>query len=378
MDPDIPFGRFFLPGPTEVRPEVLRAMVRPVIGHRGPEMRALLSGMDADLRALFGTTRPVHLSTSSATGLMEAAVTGLSGRRILCLDSGAFGARFRRIADRSGRPADSLEVEWGHAVEVDAVAEALDREPGRWDLVTVVHSETSTGVLNPVEEIARAVHEREDVLLAVDGVTSVGGVRVDAEARGLDYVLTGSQKAIALPPGLALATASERALARAESVPARSFYFDVLAFERRALEHETTNTPAVPLLYALEAQLRRIRAEGLEARWERHERMARRTAEWVEETAADTGAPLRVLAPAGRRSPTVTAILLPDGLRGPAIARATGERGWTIAPGYGRLKERTIRIGHMGDHTPEELDSLLDVLGETLREALDAGSRSRG
>ena len=362
----IEFGRFFLPGPTEVRPEVLEAMVRPVIGHRGEDMGRLLSGMDSALRGLFRTERPVYVSTSSATGFMETAITNLSRRRILCLVGGAFGARFHKIAERCGRPADALAVEWGTPHTPSILREALDSAPGVYDLVTVVHSETSTGVLNPVADLAAVVREYADVLIAVDGVTSVGGARAEFDAWDLDFLLTGSQKALALPPGLALAVASERALRRAEEIPARSYYFDLLEFERRAREFQTTNTPAVNLFYALEAQLARITREGLENRWGRHQAMAERTWAWVAGLADRTGRDFSVLAPMGYRSPTVTSVTLPEGLSGPDIVAAAGAKGFTLAPGYGKLKPSAIRIGHMGDHTMVELEAILAVLDEVI------------
>ncbi len=372
--PQPPFGRFFLPGPTEVRPEVLDAMRRPVIGHRGAAMRELLAGIDPDLRALFGTERPVYVSTSSATGLMEAAITGLCGRRVLALVCGAFGDRFRAIAERCGRPVDAIRAEPGEPSAPEALREALRANPGRWDLVTVVHSETSTGVLSPVAELAAVVREHDDLLLAVDGVTSVGGVEIRFDEWGVDFLLTGSQKALALPPGLAFGVASERALARAARVPAASFYFDLLAFERRAREHQTTNTPAVSLIYAAERQIERIREEGLAVRFDRHRAMAERCHAWVEELRDGLDPGFGILAREGFRSPTVTAVTLPPALRGGEVVGALAERGFTIATGYGDLKQRCIRIGHMGDHTPAELEALLTATGDVIRHALRAAS----
>lgn len=360
------YGRDFLPGPTEVHPEVLAAMYRPVIGHRGEAMKELLAGIQGGLRELFGTDRPVFASTSSATGLMEAAVTNLSRRRVLCLVAGAFGRRFHAIAEAVGRPADALEVEWGAPNTPERLAAALAEAPDRYDLVTVVHSETSTGVLNPVGALAEVVHDFDDVLLAVDGVSSVAGAPVEVDAWGVDYMLTGSQKALAVPPGLALGTASERALERAREVSPRGHYFDLLDFDRRIRNDQTPNTPAVSLLYALERQLERIAAEGLAARFERHARMAERVHGWVAETADATGRPLEVLAAPGYRSPTVTAIRLPGGTSGRAVAARVRDRGWIVAPGYGKLKDGSVRIGHMGDHSLEELEALLQVLGELL------------
>lgn len=360
------FGSFFLPGPTEVHPEVLAAMTRPMIGHRGPAMTGLLAEVDPMLRRLFGTERPVYVSTSSATGFMEAAIRNLSRRRILCLVCGAFSKRFHDIAERCGRPADRLDVAWGAPNRPDELREALREADGRYDLVTVVHSETSTGVLNPIAELADVTSEFDDVLLAVDGVSSVGGLPIEFDDWGLDFLLTGSQKALALPPGLAFAAASERALERARAVSERSYYFDLLEFERRAADHSTTNTPAVSLLYALQTQVHRIEGEGLARRFERHARMARRTHEWTAWLGEASDRSFAVQAPAGYRSPTVTAVTLPEGLSGPGIVRALAERGITIAPGYGKLKDASIRIGHMGDHTPAELEVVLAEVAEVL------------
>lgn len=364
------FGRFFLPGPTEVHPDVLDAMRRPVIGHRGPEMRDLLVEVDAPLRRVFGADRPVYVSTSSATGFMEAAIRNLSRRRVLCMIGGAFGGRFHAIAERCARPADRLDVEWGLPHTPAGLREALSADPGRYDLVTVVHSETSTGVLNPIAEFAEVVAEFDDVLLAVDGVTSVGGVPVDFEASGLDFLLTGSQKALALPPGLAFAVASDRALERAASIPDRGFYFDLVEFDRRAHDHSTTNTPAVSLFYALKCQLDRIEEEGLEARFSRHRRMAVRTWDWVTEVAEATGEGFRVLAPEGYRSPTVTAVSLPAGTSGVSIVQDLADQGITIATGYGKLKDTAIRIGHMGDHTESELEAVLAAVSTVIPAAV--------
>lgn len=331
-------------------------------------MRALIAGLEPELRAVFGTRRPIYLSTSSATGLMEAAVSNLSRRRILSLVCGAFSERFHHIALARGLEADAIHVEWGKPNEADRVREVLAESPDRYDLVTVVHSETSTGVLNPVAEIAAAVREFDDVLIAVDGVSSVGGLEVEFDDWGLDLLLTGSQKALALPPGLALAVASERAVERARTVPRRGLYFDLVEFERRATRHETTNTPVMSLFFALETQLGRIAAEGLAARWARHGAMAARTHAWVAGTAARTGRAFSVLAPEGFRSPTVTAVRVPDGVRGTDVAVGMAARGFTIAAGYGPLRDATFRIGHMGDHTPEELERLLAALDGVVEE----------
>jgi aspartate aminotransferase-like enzyme len=367
LPPRAPFGRFFLPGPTEVHPEVLEAMTRPMIGHRGGGMSRLLEGVDPVLREVFGTSRPVFVSSSSATGMMEGAVRNGVRRRALCLVNGAFSARFRDLVADCGREAVSWEVAAGEAHDGEGVLRRL-RERG-CDAVTVVHSETSTGVLNPLREIAEAVREAErttgeEILLLVDGVTSVGGMRVEAERWGVDVLLTGSQKALALPPGLAFAAASARTLERARTLPARGQYFDFLEFERYGERHQTPNTPALPLLYALATQAERIRREGVAGRAARHAAMAERTWGWVEERGGRGG--LSLFAPLGRRSPTVTAIAVEGPVAAPEVCARMGARGWTLGTGYGGLKELTFRIGHMGDHTVDELNALLGELEEVL------------
>lgn len=359
------FGKYFLPGPTEVRPEVLEAMVRPVIGHRSGEMEALMDRVAPRLRRLFRTERPVYISTSSATGLMEAAVRNCAPRSVLSLVCGAFSERFYKIAVACGRDADKVTVELGESNEPDAVRDAFERR--EYDAVTMVHSETSTGVLNPVETLARAVRDvAPKTLVLVDCVTSLASAPVEADAWGLDFALAGSQKGIAVPPGLAFGVASQRAYDRSLTLPGRGLYFSFEAFEAAVASRQTSNTPAVSLLYALDEQLARIESEGLEARWARHEAMAERAWRWVAEVRERRGIELRVLASEGRRSPSVTCIALPEGLSGVDVARRMKARGFTIASGYAKLKERTIRIGHMGDHTVEELDALLDQLEQVI------------
>lgn len=361
------FGRFFLPGPTEVHPDVLQAMTRPMIGHRGSHLSGILAEIDPVLRTVFGTTRPVYVATASATGLMEASVRNGVRSRALALVNGAFSARFRDLVTESGRECETYEVPWGHAHEPDEVERRL--RGGGFDAVTVVHSETSTGVLNPVPEIAQAVQATEkasgdEILLMVDGVTSVGGDRVAPEAWGVDFLLTGSQKALALPPGLAFGTPSERLLRRAETIPGRGQYFDLLEMDRYWAKHQTPQTPAVSLIFALEEQMRRIEAEGMAARAARHCAMAERCWAWTEAAGARWG--MSILAPEGRRSPTVTTIRVAPEHSGPTVCARLADRGYTIGTGYGKLKDETIRIGHMGDHTSEELDLLLANLEEVL------------
>jgi aspartate aminotransferase-like enzyme len=362
------FGRFFLPGPTEVRPEVLAAMARPVIGHRGAELSRILAECDPVLRDVFRTSRPVYVASCSATGLMEGAVRNGVRHKALSLVNGAFSKRFRDLVTACGREVETYEVPLGRCHDPGQVYERL--KAGGIDAVTVVHSETATGVLDPLFEVAEAVRraEREtgeEILVLADGVTSVGGAAVDAEGWGIDFVLTGSQKAMALPPGLAFGTASERMMARAATLTGRGQYFDLLEFDAYWKKHQTPNTPAVSLIYALAEQCRHIRAEGIDARAERHWAMAKRCWEWVETTGRGHG--MSLFAPEGCRSPTVTCIAVDGAVAAAEIVARLKARGWTIGSGYGPLKDTTLRIGHMGDHTVEGLDALLREMEEVLR-----------
>ncbi len=363
-EPPTPFGRFFLPGPTEVRPEVLEAQVRAMIGHRGPRIVEIMEELQEGLKPIFSTHRPVFIATSSATGLMEAAVRNGAQGRVLSLVNGAFSQRFADIARACGLEVDEIAVPPGGHNEAEQLREHLKGH--RYDAVTVVHSETSTGVLNPVGEIAGVVREQPETLLLVDAVTSAGGTEVRTDEWGLDFVLTGSQKALALPPGLSFGVASEAMMARSSSVRNKGLYFDLEAYASNLAKMQTPTTPALSLLYALQFQLRRIAEETVEERCRRHRAMAERTAAWVDEMRESRGVALSVLAEEGHRSPTVTCIELPEGVTGPSVVDALAERGWVIGGGYGSLKHGTIRIGHMGDHTLDELEGLLSELGDVL------------
>ena len=356
------FGRFFLPGPTEVLPEVLEAQTRPMIGHRGKGSQDLVARLEEGLKPLFKTERPVIISTSSATGLMEAGARNGVQKRALSLVNGAFSERFAEIVDACGFEVEKLEVPWGRTHDPEAVRAKL--ATGHFDAVTVVHSETSTGALQPLEQLADVVKAFPNVVLLVDGVTSVAGAPVHTDRWGLDFVLTGSQKAMALPPGLAFAVASDRMMERSKSATRKGVYFDLLSFVDNLAKQQTPNTPAVSLLYALDVQLQRINASGIEARWETHRAMAERCASWVEEMREDKGVQIEVLAPEGFRSPTVTCIKLPTGVKGPDVVAGVKAKGWVIGGGYGKLKDTTIRIGHMGDHTVSGVEGVLGVVEE--------------
>lgn len=361
---DVPFGTFFLPGPTEVRREVLQAMLTPMLPHRGADFETMFARIVALLQPVFRTKRPVYVSTSSATGFMEMAIRCAPPGPILSLVNGAFSERFADIARSCGRDVDVCDAPWGDVVDLTRVADALRVK--QYVALTVVHSETSTGALTPLQPLA-ALARAHDVLVLVDSVTGVAGAQVETDAWDLDVVLTGSQKALALPPGLAFAAVSERFLDRAKLAPARGRYFDVLEFEQYSRKNQTPNTPALSLLYATLTQLEAIAREGIETRWARHAAMADTTQRWIAATNNELGTNLSTVASVGCQSPTVTGITLPAGIYGDAVVKAVADRGFVIGGGYGKLKSTSIRIGHMGDHTVAGLQHCLDAVADALR-----------
>lgn len=355
------FGKFFVPGPTDVRPDVLAAMSRPMIAHRGPEFEALFARIQTGLQAVFRTQRPVYVSTSSATGLMEAAIRCAPGGRILALVNGGFSERFAKIADMCGRECDRYDVPAGSAHDVAEVERRLSG--ARYAAVTVVHSETSTGALNDVRAISDAAH-RQGALCLIDSVSGLGGAPLEFDEWKCDYVLTGSQKALALPPGLAFAAASVDFVEGARRAAGRGVYFDIAEFDELAARNQTPNTPAVSLLFAADAQLRSIVAEGMEARWERHAAMRDEVVAW---TVRFADANVSVVARPGEQSPTVSAIRLPEGFTPQRFITDVRAEGYTLGAGYGALKETTFRIGHMGDHTPATLRGCLAACESVLQ-----------
>jgi predicted phosphoserine aminotransferase len=350
--------RFFLPGPTYVLHRVREAQRRHPVGHRSAAFRAAYGEVAVGLQEVFRTARPVVVATASATLLMEAAIASTVERRALHLVNGAFSGRFQAISRGLGRDSDHLTVPLGQAVEPELLRAALRR--ARYDVVTVAHGETSTGVLSPLTELAQVVREESDALLVVDAVSSLGGAPVETDAWGLDVVLTASQKALALPPGLAFASVSQRAEERMARVERRGFYTDLRRYLEKHREGGTITTPAVTLFWALALQLPAVLAEGMPARWQRHAELQRRTLDWAAARRLDAPADPR------RRSPTVTTLGAPNGGSAPALVRELAARGFTVGGGYGEWKESTFRIGHMGEVRASDLDGLLATLDEVL------------
>jgi len=345
------FGRFFVPGPVEVHPDVLEAMTRPMIHHRGKEARDLYERVAPTLQEVFGTSRPVRFLASSGTGAVEAGIRAIPEGRVLALVNGAFAERMALMAETCHHEVDRIEVPLGRIPDPEAVAARVRSAP--YAGVLAVHNETSTGVLQPLGPLVRAVGE---VPLVVDSISGAAGAPIELDRAGISYACTGSQKALALPPGLGFAVASERFLAAARQSKERGFYLDLLAYERDTPPF----TPALPLLYALDAQVGRMKREGIPARFARHRAMAELTWDWAQRRG------IGVVAAEGCRSPTVTCFELPQPLTGPEFVERVRARGYVVGGGYGPLKERCFRIGHMGDQTVGTVEALLKVCDAAL------------
>lgn len=352
--------QFFLPGPTYVTEEVRQTMTAPAVGHRSARFKPVYEAIARRLPEVFRTSGDVMVATGSATLVMECAVVSTVASDVLNLTNGAFSERWHSISRSVGKNADKVSVPWGEPVDPDLVRTALRRK--RYDAVTMVHNETSTGVMSPLADVARVVREESDALILVDAVSSLGGAPVETDAWGLDVVLTASQKALAVPSGLAVFAMSERAAERAARVPHRGFYTDLLRYRDKHREGGTITTPATALFYALDKQLDRILAEGMEARWERHRRLEQRTEAW----AAARG--FSYASSPAARSWTVSCLKPPAGIDPQALVKKAGERGWTLGGGYADWKPTTFRIGHMGEVRDSDLEALFTELDSVLQE----------
>ena len=344
-----------IPGPVEVRLEVLQAQTQWMIGHRSPEFAELFARLQPKLKQAFSTNNRVYVIGGAATGLWEAASRNCirDDKKALHLVNGAFGARWAEVSRANGKQVDVIDVEWGQACVPEMVEEQLKNN--EYDAVCVVHSETSTGVINPVKEIGEVVHQYDDTLLLVDVVSSFLGAELRVDEWAIDVALTSSQKALALPPGLALAAVSDRVLERAKEIEYRGYYFDFLVMEKSLLKNNTTATPPISLMFAAEKQLDDIFAIGLDKRWQHHLDMREVAHKWT----LDHG--FGFYAQEGYRSPTVTAV--DNRQRGVDVNQMAAyllERGFTIDKGYGAIKGQTFRIAHLGDMG---MDTLNEVLG---------------
>jgi predicted phosphoserine aminotransferase len=353
--------RLVIPGPVEVRPEILDAQAEWMIGHRSTAFADLFARLQDKLKQAFLTRNRVFIQGSSGTGLWEGASRNCirDDRKVLHLVGGAFSERWAEISKANGKQTDVIEVEWGKVHTPEMVADALRKE--RYDAVCMVHNETSTGVTNPIREIAEVIRPYEDTLILVDSVSGFLGIELRPDDWGLDLVLTSSQKAFALPPGLAFASISDRVLERAKQVPYRGYYFDFIEIDASLKKNNTPSTPPVSLMFAADRQLDDILGgETLEGRWNRHLQMRDLTTTWAQ--SRDFG----IFAQEGYWSPTVSTIANTRGISVDDMAKFMGGKGFSMDKGYGQIKGKTFRIAHMGDMQPTVLEEVLSGLDEFL------------
>jgi aspartate aminotransferase-like enzyme len=362
----IPHDKLFTPGPVEVSAKTMAAFSRPMIGHRGDDFKNLYRDIHPRLQTLFGTKQPVFLSTSSAWGVMEASIRNLvgsdrqSGSGLLCCMCGAFSDKWIDVASRCGKNAEPLQVDWGKHIDQKDLDRAL--ASGEFDTVTLIHNETSTGVMNPLPEICCSLAKYPDVVLILDTVSSFSAMKIDMDALGIDVMLTGAQKALALPPGFSLFSVSEKSFARAEKQKDRGYYFDFPEFRKQQANWMTPSTPSIGHIFALQSKLNEIFEEGLDARFVRHSRTNALVHDWVKRTGFD------FLAEEGFRSKTLTCVANNKKIDVLAMAKKLREKHHlVIDPGYGKLRGETFRLSNMGDETEETVSHLLECLDDVLK-----------
>jgi aspartate aminotransferase-like enzyme len=355
--------KLHIPGPVEVSAKTFQAFCTPMIGHRGQGFKDLYAQVQPQLQQLLYTRQLVYLSTSSAWGVMEGAVRNLVQKRVLNCMCGAFSDKWFDVSKRCAKEAEALQVSWGSPIRADQVDARL--ASGRFDAVTLIHNETSTGVMSPLQEIAALKKKYPDVMFIVDAVSSMSAVKLEFDALGIDVLLAGSQKAFALPPGLAVFVCSPAALARAAAARDRGYYFDFVEFQKNAEQSMTPSTPSIGHVYALASKLQDIFAEGLEARFARHRQLAEATRAW----AARHG--FTLFPEKGFESVTLTCVnngAKPGGraVDVPKLQKLVKDQGFLIDGGYGKIKGTTFRISNMGDETMASMSQLYAALDKAM------------
>jgi aspartate aminotransferase-like enzyme len=355
----VPHTKLFIPGPVEVSDATFRAMCRPMIGHRSSAFQQLYASIQPGLQQLLGTRHPVFLATSSAWGVMEAAVRNLVGRKVLNCCCGAFSDKWFDVSRRCGKPAEPLQVQWGEPILAEMIDARL--KTGQFDALTLVHNETSTGLMNPLADIAAVMRNHPDVTFIVDSVSSMTAVNIPTDALGIDLLLAGTQKAWALPPGFAVFSLSDRALQKAAAIPDRGYYFDFIEFKTNHDKNMTPSTPSIPHIYGLQHKLAEFFNEGLDNRYARHLKMAQLTRDWARARGFE------LVPRAGYESITLTCVKNNQNIDLAKLQQVLRERHHVlIDTGYGKLKGKSFRISHMGDETPDTITQLLAWLDDCL------------
>jgi aspartate aminotransferase-like enzyme len=357
--------KLHIPGPVEVSEKSFRAFCSPMIGHRGQGFKDLYAGIQPQLQQLLYTRQRVFISTSSAWGVMEGAIRNLAGRKVLNCMCGAFSDKWLDVSKRCGKQAEGLQVPWGSPIRAADIDKKL--ATGQFDALTVIHSETSTGVMSPMAEIAALKGKYPDVMFIVDSVSSMSAVPLKFDELGIDVLLAGTQKAFALPPGTALFVCSPAALAKAAAIKDRGYYFDFVEFQKNAEQNMTPSTPSIGHVYALASKLEDIFAEGLEARFARHRRTNQMTRDW----AAKHG--FNLFPEPGYESVTLTCVsngARPGGrvVDVPKLQKLVKDQGFLIDGGYGKIKGATFRVSNMGDETEKTMGELLAAMDSAMKQ----------
>lgn len=351
--------KLFIPGPVEVREDVLEKMATPMIGHRSKEASVLQRGISDKLRLVFHTNEEILLSTSSGSGLMEGAIRSCTAKRAAAFSIGAFGKRWYEMAINNNVPADLYEVEFGEALNPQFVDEVLGT--GKYDLITITHNETSTGIMNPVEQLAKVIKKYPDIVWCLDTVSSMAGTKIEVDKLGVDICITSSQKAIGLPPGLAACSFSKKAVERAKAVKFRGYYLDLLNLYEyiQKKDYQYPSTPSLSHMFALDYALDLMLKEGLENRYKRHIEMAEYVRAWARKY-------FKIFGDENNLSNTVTAIENTRGISVGDLNKELGKRGFQISNGYGKLKEKTFRIAHMAEMTLDDIKELIENINDIL------------
>lgn len=353
--------KLFIPGPVAVSEKTLRAMAQPMIGHRSPDFVALYQSLQPALQALVYTQDPVYISTSSAWGVMEGSLRNLVQKKVLNCMNGAFSDKWNDVALRDDKQAAALRFEWGQPVDPDAVRRALST--GGHDAITLIHNETSCGCMSDLAAIMKVVREFPEVISIIDTVSSFSALPIKKDELGIDVFITGSQKALALPPGMSLLSVSKRALERAAKTPGRGYYFDFVEFQKNHEAGMTPSTPVIPLIYALKSKLEDIAAEGVENRYARHARLNRT----VRDHFFAQG--FKLFPQEGYGSVTLNCFANTLNVDLSALNKILkSKHQLVIDGGYGKLKGKTFRISNMGDETDETIAAMLKALDAALAE----------
>jgi len=362
-----------IPGPTPCPPDVLAAVSKQMVNHRGPEMAAMMKRVTERLKQFLETSHDVLLVSASGTGGLEAAIVNTlsPGDRVLGISIGAFGDRICKIAETYGADVRRLEFEWGTAASPDDIRRALGEE-SNLRAVLVTHNETSTGVTNPLAEIREVIQAESDALILVDGISSAGSIPLPVDEWGIDVLVSGSQKGWAVPPGLAIMAVGPRAWQAAEKAKMPRFYFDLAAHRKSAEIGQTPWTPTLPVIFGLDVSLEHMAAEGKEAIFARHARIAAHTRERVKALG------LKLFADERFASNTVTSVKVPEGVDGKELTKTLREKHDTVLGGGQRsLAGRIFRLGHLGWVRQEDLDRAIDALAVALPQLGFAVSHER-